>query len=188
MNDSRMAVSLAVTAATKGAVVLNHTSVIDLIKDTTGHITGVTVRDNLTGETYHVHSKVVINACGPFVDAICKLESSESDHSRARHSRDSSKLLFSREYGADCSKNERWSRCVYVTPWLGHTIAGTTDEQVELTDRPYAREHEVQFILSALSDHLRVEVRPSDVLAVWAGIRPLALDPTKLDTQKSCFG
>eukprot|EP00299_Pterocystis_sp_00344_P000495 c10128_g3_i14.p1 GENE.c10128_g3_i14~~c10128_g3_i14.p1 ORF type:complete len:150 (+),score=46.97 c10128_g3_i14:308-757(+) len=74
MNDSRMAVSLAVTAATKGAVVLNHTSVIDLIKDTTGHITGVTVRDNLTGETYHVHSKVVINACGPFVDAICKLD------------------------------------------------------------------------------------------------------------------
>jgi glycerol-3-phosphate dehydrogenase len=54
---------------------------------------------------------------------------------------------------------------------------------LQLTDRPQPKEHEVAFILQALSEYLCVDVRPSDVQSVWAGIRPLALDPKKRDTQ-----
>jgi glycerol-3-phosphate dehydrogenase len=77
----------------------------------------------------------------------------------------------------------RDGRVVFMLPWLDRTIAGTTDEKCELTDFPFASEAEEKFILTALSDYLRVEVRPSDVLATWSGIRPLARDPKKKDTQ-----
>ncbi len=49
--------------------------------------------------------------------------------------------------------------------------------------RPRPRKEDVDFILEAISDYLTVEVRASDVLSAWSGIRPLASDPTKSSTE-----
>jgi len=69
-------------------------------------------------------------------------------------------------------------RVVFMLPWLGETIAGTTDAPCEVTMRPKASEEDIRFILDALSGYLSVNVRRSDVKSAWSGIRPLALDPT----------
>ena len=68
-------------------------------------------------------------------------------------------------------------RVLFVLPWLGHTICGTTDAETELTMRPKPTEEEVGFILEEMKRLLSVQVRRSDVLAAWSGIRPLAADP-----------
>ncbi len=66
MNDSRMAVSIALTAATKGAVVANHVEVLTILKDEHDQVCGASLRDTITGDTWDVRARVVVNATGPF--------------------------------------------------------------------------------------------------------------------------
>eukprot|EP00300_Choanocystis_sp_HF-7_P011561 c17517_g1_i2.p1 GENE.c17517_g1_i2~~c17517_g1_i2.p1 ORF type:complete len:367 (+),score=82.77 c17517_g1_i2:223-1323(+) len=185
MDDARMNVSLALTAATKGATVVNHMSVESLIKDDSGKVVGVNTTDNITGAKFNVFGKVVVNACGPFVDSLCHM-ANENHIDLIMPAQGTHVLLpdfyAPKDTGLIVPKTKD-GRVLFMLPWNGHALAGTTDEPVELTDRPHARSEEVQFILTALNDFLSVEVRPEDVLSVWAGIRPLARDPTKTDTQ-----
>lgn len=48
--------------------------------------------------------------------------------------------------------------------------------------QPVPTEEEIQFILDAISEYLTVDVRRSDVMSAWSGIRPLAMDPNSVDT------
>jgi glycerol-3-phosphate dehydrogenase len=73
-NDARMNVSLALTAVLEGAVVANHVEVTSLIKNEAGQITGATMKDILTGNSWSTSSTAVINATGPFSDAIRKMD------------------------------------------------------------------------------------------------------------------
>ncbi|KAL0900474.1 hypothetical protein Bca101_084435 [Brassica carinata] len=74
MNDSRLNVGLACTAALAGAAVLNHAEVVSLITDdATKRIVGARVRNNLTGKEFDSYAKVVVNAAGPFCDSIRKM-------------------------------------------------------------------------------------------------------------------
>ena len=66
MNDSRMNVSLALTAVKEGAVVANHVEVTALHKNEAGKLTGATLRDTLNGSTWSVKADAIINATGPF--------------------------------------------------------------------------------------------------------------------------
>lgn len=74
-------------------------------------------------------------------------------------------------------------RVVFLLPWLGAAIAGTTDAPAPLTMEPRATAPEVDFILDALGDYITVKPRREDVLSAWSGIRPLAADPTKGSTE-----
>ena len=67
-NDARMNISLALTAAVEGADIANHVEVVRLLKDSNNKIYGATLRDDITGDTWDLHAKVVINATGPFSD------------------------------------------------------------------------------------------------------------------------
>jgi glycerol-3-phosphate dehydrogenase len=56
-------------------------------------------------------------------------------------------------------------RVVFMLPWLGSTIAGTTDAPAHVTMTPQAREADVEFVLGAIEDFLSVKVPTSDLLA-----------------------
>lgn len=73
-NDARMNVSLALTAVTEGAVVANHVEVTSLVKNEEGMIVGATMKDMLTGDKWTTETTAVINATGPFSDAIRKMD------------------------------------------------------------------------------------------------------------------
>lgn len=70
-------------------------------------------------------------------------------------------------------------------PWQGNTIAGTTDAPTEITANPIAGEEEINWILSEIRTYLSpdINVRRSDVLAAWSGIRPLVRDPKAKNTE-----
>jgi glycerol-3-phosphate dehydrogenase len=184
-NDARLAVSLACTAAARGAVVLNHATVTSLIKDqTTGKVSGATIRDELTGNSYAVHADVVINATGPFADKVRKLSDpnvrpmimpSAGVHVTLPdyYSPDNLGMIVPKT-------KDGW--VVFMLPWLGETIAGTTDSSAEITMRPQPTEEEINFILDSISEFLTVKVRREDVKSAWSGIRPLAVDPSAEDT------
>jgi glycerol-3-phosphate dehydrogenase len=71
-NDARMNLGIALTAAAYGAAIANHTEVTSLIKEGT-RVVGAKVRDLLNGEEFEIRAKHVINATGPFSDAIRRM-------------------------------------------------------------------------------------------------------------------
>ena len=76
-------------------------------------------------------------------------------------------------------------RVVFLLPWLGSAIAGTTDSPTALTALPRPTAAEVDFILATLGEYLAVQPRRQDVLSAWSGIRPLAADPSKAGTTEN---
>lgn len=180
-NDSRMNVSLAVTAALYGATVLNHVEVTDLEKNAQGKITGAKVRDVLTpansdsngSEAFSVRAKGVINATGPFTDAIEQMD----DKSRkpivapasGAHVMLPGKLCPNGMGLLDAATSD--GRVVFVLPWQGKTLAGTTDNACDVEREPVALQKDVDFILKEVNKLILPESRLSrdDVLASWSG-------------------
>src|SRR5438105_2596349 len=70
-------------------------------------------------------------------------------------------------------------RVLFLLPWEGRAIAGTTDNLTTISDHPMATEEEITWILNAVRRMLSPDVplRRKDILAAWAGIRPLVRDP-----------
>mmetsp|Transcript_21800 Transcript_21800/g.55502 ORF Transcript_21800/g.55502 Transcript_21800/m.55502 type:complete len:359 (-) Transcript_21800:304-1380(-) len=69
-DDSRLNVTLAASAAAAGASVLNYVECKGLIKNAEGQVVGATCVDRLSGATFDVHARVVVNATGPFLDGV----------------------------------------------------------------------------------------------------------------------
>ncbi|XP_058762178.1 glycerol-3-phosphate dehydrogenase SDP6, mitochondrial-like isoform X2 [Vicia villosa] len=186
MNDSRLNVGLACTAALAGAAVLNHAEVVSLLKDDAGkRIIGARVRDNLTGKEFDTYAKVIVNASGPFCDALRKMADKNAQEMIAPSSGVHIILpdYYSPEGMGLIVPKTKDGRVVFMLPWMGRTIAGTTDSNTSITYLPEPHEDEIQFILDAISDYLNIKVRRTDVLSAWSGIRPLAVDPTAKSTE-----
>ncbi|GJQ12781.1 hypothetical protein GpartN1_g4572.t1 [Galdieria partita] len=186
MNDARVNISVALTAALYGAAVANHTEVIGLLKNSqNGKVIGARVRDRLNGEEFDIHAKVVVNAAGPFSDSIHHMVNPTSSDIIAPSS--GVHVTLPSYYSPDgmglIVPKTKDGRVVFMLPWLGSTIAGTTDSSTEITELPQPHEDEIAFILEAIRDYLNVQVRREDVKSAWSGIRPLARDPRAKDTQ-----
>ncbi|KAJ6983414.1 glycerol-3-phosphate dehydrogenase SDP6 [Populus alba x Populus x berolinensis] len=186
MNDSRLNVGLACSAALAGAAVLNHAEVISFLKDeATGRVIGARIRDNFSGKEFETYAKVVVNAAGPFCDSVRKLADKEATSMICPSS--GVHIVLPDYYSPDgmglIVPKTKDGRVVFMLPWLGRTVAGTTDSNTVITPLPEPHEDEIQFILDAISDYLSVKVRRTDVLSAWSGIRPLAVDPSAKSTE-----
>ncbi|KAI3914069.1 hypothetical protein MKW92_040133 [Papaver armeniacum] len=163
MNDARLNVGLACTAALAGAA-----------DEASERIIGAKIRDNLSGKEFVTYAKVVVNAAGPFCDSVRKMSSGVHIVLPDYYSPEGMGLIVPKT---------KDGRVVFMLPWLGRTVAGTTDSNTEITMLPEPHEDEIQFILDAISDYLNVKVRREDVLSAWSGIRPLAMDPRAKNTE-----
>ncbi|CAG8577279.1 8650_t:CDS:2 [Diversispora eburnea] len=187
-NDARMNVALALTAVSRGAVVANHVEVLNLLKDDQGKLKGAHVRDNLTGEEWDIMAKVIINATGAFTDGIRSMDNLQVEKIVQPSSGVHITLpnyYSPRNYGMIDPKTSD-GRVVFVLPWQGNTIAGTTDSPTQVTYNPIPTEGEIQWILNEVRSYLSadIKVRRGDVLAAWSGIRPLVRDPAAKNTSQ----
>ncbi|KAI1210521.1 FAD dependent oxidoreductase-domain-containing protein [Annulohypoxylon truncatum] len=192
-NDSRMNVSIAMTAAIYGATVLNHAEVTGLIKNDKGRLSGAQVKDLIPerngkkSEPITVKAKCIVNCTGPFTDSIRKLDDQDCKEIVAPAS--GVHVILPGYYSPsnmgliDPSTSD--GRVIFFLPWQGNTIAGTTDEPTQISPNPLPDEKSIQWILNEVSHYLSpdISVRRGDVLAAWAGIRPLVKDPKAKNTQ-----
>ncbi|WP_230407064.1 glycerol-3-phosphate dehydrogenase/oxidase [Pontibacter cellulosilyticus] len=176
-DDSRLAVNLAQTAAENDACILNYAQVTALQQNSEGKIYGVVAQDLETGKTYAPKAKAVINATGVFVDTILRMEQPEAKPlvrpSQGVH------LVLDHTFlpGTDALMipNTSDGRVLFAVPWQGKLLVGTTDtlrNNPEL--EPRALDKEVAFILETAGSYLVKKPTHKDVLAVFAGLRPLA--------------
>ncbi|KAI0451826.1 DAO-domain-containing protein [Xylaria acuta] len=192
-NDSRMNVSLAMTAALYGATVVNHAEVTGLMKNEQGKLCGATIKDRIperdgrSSQDITVRAKCIVNCTGPFTDSIRKLDDRKCKEIVAPAS--GVHVILPGYYSPanmgliDPSTSD--GRVIFFLPWQGNTIAGTTDEPATITQNPLPDEKSIQWILNEISHYLapEIQVRRGDVLAAWSGLRPLVMDPKATNTE-----
>ncbi len=175
-DDTRLLTHLAMTAAEQGATLLNYASVTGFTRDADGFVNGVTARDEESGEDLRAAARAVVNCSGAFSDGVRHL----LDPAAAPLLRPSQgiHLVFDHSFLAAESAimvpHTRDGRVMFAIPWNGHTLVGTTDTPVpEALPEPVAQEQEIAFILETSAQYLDRAPTRDDVLAVFAGIRPL---------------
>ena len=175
-DDSRLLINLVATACEQGATLLNYAQVTELTKDGEGFVDGVKFRDVETGQEGEARGRVVINATGPFADSLRRNADPSVEPmiapSQGIH------LVFDRSFLAGESAimvpHTSDGRVMFAIPWHGHTVVGTTDTPIPAaTIEPVALEQEIEFILQTASLYLEKKPARSDILSVFAGIRPL---------------
>ena len=175
-DDSRLLIHLAMTAADHGAALVNYCPATGLLRDADGYVNGVTARDLETGEELTIAARMVVNATGVFTDNVRRMADPEAETlvvtSQGIH------LVFDRSFlkGDTALMVPRTSdgRVLFVIPWHGHAVAGTTDTPVDAASvEPRALEEEIEFVLETAGRYLTRQPTRADVKAVFVGLRPL---------------
>lgn len=181
-DDTRLLMSLLLTACDLGAICLNYVKVIDFLKED-GKIAGVVAQDFITDDLIRFEAKSVINCAGVFADTVRKLND-ETAKPFIRPSQGIHLVLpkeFSEDHTALMIPKTEDGRVLFIVPWQNRLLLGTTDtekEHIEL--EPKALESEVAFILEEAGKYLIKPPKVTDVLSVFAGLRPLIAQDGKL--------
>jgi glycerol-3-phosphate dehydrogenase len=184
-NDTRMNLMIALTAAQHGAAIANHVKVLSVVHDKDGKASGVMVRDEASGAEWTIRARAVVNATGPFADAIRKMDVPES---KERIVPAGGVHIILPDH---CSPEDHGlivpetkdGRVLFFLPWEGATLCGTTDSVTDLTMKPQPTEKEINFILEEANRFLNTKVSRHNVKAAWSGIRPLVRDFEAKDTK-----
>ena len=185
-DDSRMAISLAITAEKKGATLLNYFEVTN-IKKKNKLINGIIVRNKINNKIYEIEGKVIINATGVFSDEIIKMDSVNRKKmikpSQGVHIVLDQKFLKSQH--AILIPHTSDGRVLFAVPWNNYVILGTTETQLnQIIDEPVALKEEIEFILKNARKFMADKPTKEDIKSVFAGLRPLAADSDEKNTKE----
>ena len=172
-DDARLTLEVARTASSLGALVANHAEVTALLGD--GRVRGARVVDGMTGESADIRARITVNATGVWAEQIHSLATSAAvplRPSKGIH------LVFREgavgaRAGVILPSAEHDRRLIFLIPWEGRVYAGTTDTEYTggLTDPPVTDEDR-DYILAAVVRAFP-SVTKDDIVASWAGLRPL---------------
>ena len=185
-DDARLAICLAQTAADHGATLLNYVRVTGLLKQA-GLVRGVRAQDIETGADFELHAKVVVNATGIFSDSVRRMDE-ESIEPVVAPSQGVHIVLdqsfLARDTAIMVPKTDD-DRVLFVIPWHGRALVGTTDTEMERPElEPVPRREEIEFILRNAARYMERDPRPADILSVFAGQRPLVRMGGMQETKK----
>ena len=175
-DDARLLIHLAMTAAENGAVVVNYCPATAVLRDADGYVNGLLARDSETGKELPIAARMVVNATGVFTDEVRRMADPAAEQlvvtSQGIH------LVFDPSFlkGDTALMVPRTSdgRVLFVIPWHGHAVAGTTDTPVDAPSlEPRALDEEIEFVLETAGRYLSRPPTREDVLAVYVGLRPL---------------
>jgi len=180
VDDTRLTIEVARTARAFGAVLANHARVTGLLGG--DRVTGAAVTDEMTGQRFEVRARCVVNAAGVWAGRVAGLASGVPDDGsggavRLRPSK-GVHLVFApgavRTTAATVAPSAAGDgRFVFIVPWEDRVYAGTTDTPYEGDlDHPAVEQADRDYILAAVGG-LFPGVTGRDVVASWAGLRPL---------------
>ncbi|EAR09880.1 glycerol-3-phosphate dehydrogenase/oxidase [Reinekea blandensis] len=182
-DDARYGVAMIRTGLEMGGLALNHTEVSGLLK-TDGQVTGAECHDRLSGASFTVHAKAVVNCTGPWTDKVRAM--ADANHTPMMTVSSGVHLLVDRDLlpqgrGILIPETDD-GRVLFMLPWLGKTLVGTTDDPAQLSDDPGVSESEIDYILETCNRWLSVPISRDEVTASWSGLRPLVADPDAQST------
>jgi glycerol-3-phosphate dehydrogenase len=174
VDDARYVTTMARTAASLGAAVVPSARVVELLRDAR-EVTGAVVRDQETGLERRVAARTVVAATGVWSNEISAMVGATRPGLRVRASKGVHLVVPRSAITGDAGLILRTSTSVlFVLPWGGHWIIGTTDTDWTL-DRahPAASSRDIAYLLEQVNHWLDRPLSATDIEGVYAGLRPL---------------
>jgi glycerol-3-phosphate dehydrogenase len=173
MDDARLCLEVLRTAALHGAVVANHVEAVGFEREA-GQIRNVRAVDRLGQGELSIRAHQVVNAAGPWGDAVRRLAGDEVGP-LLRPTKGVHLVAPGRGLPAGLLLlHPDDGRVFFVLPWLGKTLIGTTDTETEETpDQVHATPADVEYLLRGFNHYFDPPLMVADLLSTFAGLRPL---------------
>ncbi|MFS0783021.1 glycerol-3-phosphate dehydrogenase/oxidase [Bacillus sp. 1P06AnD] len=180
-DDARLTIEVAKKAKEFGADLVNYTAVEEFIYQN-GRVAGVKVKDRMTGDTYEIKAKKVVNATGPWVDELREKDGSKGGKTlqltKGVHIvLDQEKFPLKQAIYFDTEDG----RMVFAIPRGNKAYVGTTDTFYD-TDpiAPHPTKEDRSYLIDAIQYMFpEATITEDDIESSWAGVRPLILEEGK---------
>ncbi|EAC8462225.1 glycerol-3-phosphate dehydrogenase/oxidase [Listeria monocytogenes] len=181
-DDARLTIEVIKKAVELGANAINYTKAEHFLYDDNKQVVGVTVTDRLSGKAYDIKGHRVINAAGPWVDKVRKLDyATNNKHLRLTKGIhlviDKQKFPMEQAVYFDTPDG----RMVFAIPRDKKVYVGTTDTVYdEAVINPKALESDHNYVIKAINYMFPdVHITEKDIESSWAGVRPLIYEEGK---------
>lgn len=178
-NDARLVIENIKRANEDGALVASRVKAVGYLKDENGKVTGVKAEDVLTGKTFEIKARIVINTTGPWSDVVRNMDNADAPILQMRPTKgvhlvvDSSKIKVPNATYFDTGLGD--GRMVFVIPRENKTYFGTTDTDYhEDLAHPTVTKEDVDYLLEVVNNRFpEAKITLADIESSWAGLRPL---------------
>ncbi|WP_273166396.1 glycerol-3-phosphate dehydrogenase/oxidase [Actinomyces israelii] len=174
VDDARLVIDLIRTAVGLGALAASRTKVTGFLKSAHGAVTGAAVTDLATGATHEIRARRTINATGVWTEATQNLATSTGGL-KVLTSKGIHIVVPKEAIDAETGIFLRTEKSVlFIIPWPRYWVIGTTDTPwTEDVSKPVATAADVDYLLEHANEVLSWPLRRSDIIGVYAGLRPL---------------
>ncbi len=185
-DDARLVLENAIDATALGAECHTYTEVLGFERRADQRIAGVTVRDRLTGKTWSVAARAVILAAGAWTDEMIHRFDIPMQRPVLRRTK-GVHIVLPRERlplaRAITLISPVDGRVMFAIPWRERSVLGTTDtDYVGSADDVAADAGDVKYLCDSGNGYFPgANLSPKDVIATWAGLRPLIAAPPNVD-------
>lgn len=185
-DDSRLVMRILHEARRDGAEVINYVAV-DSTEQNADSVT-VSLRDTIGGASCKVSASVLVNATGVWVNELREQLGQSAD---VRPARGSHIVIPAERLPVDVSftiLHPQDQRPIFVYPWEGRTVIGTTDLDHPKPDNGEVgiTRREMDYLLAlAAFQFPAAGIQEQDVISSWAGVRPLVASGAKNSSKES---
>jgi len=165
---------------------LNYAKVQKLLQSN-GQVQGVAIEDVETGRTLELNAAVVVNATGTWAD---RLRNQVNPEQRVRPLR-GSHLVLPRQClpveGVATLFHPKDKRPVFIFPWEGATVVGTTDldHKQNLDSEASISTEELDYLLEVVNDQFpQSRISHDEIIATYSGVRPVIASEKSRDPSK----
>lgn len=189
-DDSRLTIEVIKAAVARGAQAVNYTKAKELIYSDSGKLVGIKAVDQVSGKSYNLYAKKVVNAAGPWVDTIREMDGSKKGKylhlTKGIHIViDGKRFPMKQAIYFDTTNGDK--RMIFAIPREGKVYIGTTD--TTYTDDPINPRMTAQdrnYLLEAINGMFpEAKLTHKDVESSWAGVRPLVHEEGKSPSEIS---
>ncbi|GEK90783.1 type 1 glycerol-3-phosphate oxidase [Alkalibacterium kapii] len=178
-NDARLVIENIKRAAENGGRMISRMKVIGIAHDENGKVSGAEVEDLLTGETFTIKARTVVNTTGPWSDTIRQMDDQTDVAPQMRPTKgvhlvvDKKTLSVDQPTYFDTGRQD--GRMVFVIPREDKTYFGTTDTDYKGDlKHPKVEQADVDYLLEVINHRYpSANITIDDIESSWAGLRPL---------------
>lgn len=169
----RIAVELALDAEAESSAI----HALNYVSAERGEGDQVTLRDSVSGETFSVRPRVVVNAGGAWIDFVnrdLRHQTRFIGGTKGSHIIVNSPELLHTLNGSALYFENKDGRLLFVCPMEDRVLIGTTDIRIEDPDTAVCTDDEIDYFLTSLANVLPgVRVDRSQIVFTFSGVRPL---------------
>ena len=174
MDDARLCLENVLSAEQKGAHIANYTKVTAFLK-VNGKVTGVKAVDCLTQNEFEIKAKKIICAVGPWANELRKFdfiqEKAKMRTTKGVH------VVYNKPFSSEAIliQSGQDDRILFIIPWNGQTLIGTTDtDYAGAPDNVSTEPEDIRYLITEVEKNFPdIKIKQEDIITTFAGLRPL---------------